>query len=111
MNEMHRGENHPYRTYLVGGKSFPIYLCFDEQMKESYPLYPDFEKNPEFTDDGRPFATAEQEICSNGRPREAEGPLPGDCGGCGWFYREKSAYDPIGICMCDQRRKSLEEIK
>jgi len=32
-------------------------------------------------------------------------PLPGDCDGCGWFYREQAPYDSTGVCMCGARRR------
>jgi hypothetical protein len=94
---------HPYRICRVGGRQFPIYLEYDEQLKQSYPAYPDFEAHPEYTDDGRPFATAEQESCPHRKTKTPGDPPPYDCGGCGWFYR-KEIYELIGICMCDERR-------
>jgi len=103
---MNPGQKKPYKTYRVGGRSFPIYMSYDEQMKECYPMYPDFETKPEYSRDGRPFATAEQETCPFGKPRIDGDPSPSDCGGCGWFYRERTTYDPIGICMCDLRRRA-----
>lgn len=104
-------KKHMYKTYRVGGRSFPVYLEYDQQMQESYPVYPDFEKQPEYTVGGRPFKTAEQESCPHGKPNASGKPTPGDCGGCGWFYREETPYDPIGICMCDAQRRENEEIK
>ncbi len=98
-------QKRPYKTYRVGGRSFPVYLEYDEQMEESYPAYPDFEQRPEYTDEGRPFATAGQESCPHCRPNAPGKPLPGDCGGCGWFLREQTPYDPIGICMSDARQR------
>ena len=107
--------NQPYKVYRVGGRSFPIYLEFDERLQESYPAYPDFEEHPEYSDEGRPFATAEQESCPCCKPSATRKPKPGDCGGCGWFYREETPYDPIGICMCNALRREnkakMEETK
>lgn len=97
-----------YKIYRVGGRSFPIYLEYDEQLQESYPVYPDFEEHPEYTVEGRPFATAGQESCPCRKPRDGDRPLPSDCGGCGWFYREQTPYDPIGVCTCDGRRRGAE---
>jgi len=94
-----------YRICWAGGRSFRIYLEYDEQLGESYPAYPDFDAHPEYTEDGRPFATAEQESCPHCAPQEEGAPLPGDCGGCRWFCRENTPYDPIGVCICDQRRR------
>ena len=62
-------QKRPYKTYRVGGRSFPVYLEYDEQMEESYPAYPDFEQRPEYTDEGRPFATAGQESCPHCKPQ------------------------------------------
>ncbi len=99
----------PIRSLIIGKKTFPIYLAVDEETKESYPVYPDFEATPEYTEDGRPFATAEQERCPYAKPTVAGLPTPGDCGGCGWFYREHTPYDPIGICMCTSRREDPDQ--
>lgn len=106
---MRSGQKRPYKTYRAGGKSFSVYLEYDKQLKESYPVYPDFEAEPDYTADGRPFATAEQESCPHCKPRAKGEAQPGDCGGCGWFLREHTPYDPIGICMCDLRRRKINE--
>ena len=103
-------EQQPYKVFRAGGRDFPVYLEYDEQMAESYPAYPDFEEHPEYTNEGRPFKTAEQESCHCRKPNAAGKSPPGDCGGCGWFFREETPYDPIGICMCDAlRRKNKTE--
>lgn len=96
---------HPYKVFRAGGREFAIYLGYDKELKESYPVYPDFEENPEYTAEGRPFATAGQESCPCCKPKAPGNPLPGDCGGCGLFYREETPYDPIGVCMCDDLRR------
>lgn len=101
----------PYKTYCVGGKNFPAYLEYDEQMDESYPAYPDFEERPEYTDEGRPFITAEQESCPHAIPGAPGKDPHGDCGGYGWFFREQTPYDPIGICMSDERRRKNSKEK
>ena len=98
-------QKRPYRTYRAGDRSFPVYLEYDDQLDESYPAYPDFEERPEYTDEGRPFATAGQESCSHAKPSAPDKDPPGDCGGCGWFCREQTPYAPIGICMSDARRR------
>ncbi|MEN6639565.1 MAG: hypothetical protein ABFC95_10240 [Smithella sp.] len=94
-----------YKVFRAGGREFSVYLEYDEQTAENYPAYPDFEENPEYTADGRPFATAGQESCPDCKPNTPGKPLPGDCGGCGWFYREQTSYDLIGICMCKARQR------
>ena len=98
-------QKRPYKVFRAGGHSFSVYLEYDEQIQENYPAYPDFERCPEYTGEGRPFATAAQESCPHGKPKDSGEPPPGDCGSCGWFYREETPYDPIGVCMCDARRR------
>jgi hypothetical protein len=64
-------------VYRAGGREFPVYLEYDEQLDESYPAYPDFEERPEYTGEGRPFATAEQESCPHCKPNTFRGnPCP-----------------------------------
>jgi hypothetical protein len=104
-------QKQPYKVFRVGSRSFHVYLEYDEQLQESYPAYPDFEECPEYTNDGRPFATAEQESCIQRMSNDPSRPLPGDCGGCGWFYRENSPYDLIGICTCKALQREIIENK
>ena len=102
-------EPEPKRLYKVlraGGCSFPVYLEYDEQLNESYPAYPDFEEHPAYTKEGRPFAISAQESCPYARPKAPGEPPPGDCGCCGWFYRDSTPHDLIGVCMCEARREN-----
>jgi uncharacterized protein YegJ (DUF2314 family) len=71
----------PYKLFLTGGRSFPVYLEYDKLLDESYPEYPDFIENPEYTAEGRPFATAEQESCPYCKPDAPGKPPSSDCGG------------------------------
>ena len=89
-----------YKVYRAGGREFPFTLSTTSILARAT-SYPDFEECPEYTGEGRPFATAEQESCPHCKSKSAGKPPPGDCGGCGWFYRERTHYDPIGVCMCD----------
>ena len=101
---MNAEQKQPYMVLSTGGRSFCVYLEYDEQLGENYPNYPDFEECPQYTDEGRPFATAEQEQCPHARPNIPGKALSGDCGGCSWFYREHTPCDLIGVCMCDALR-------
>jgi hypothetical protein len=97
----------PWRICRVGGRVFLIYKIHNHEH-EAIPAYPDFLKNPEYTDDNRPFTSAVYESCVFYKPTTPDAPVSGDCGGCGWFYREETPYDIIGICMCDVLRKKPE---
>jgi len=100
----------PYKVFRVGGRSFPVYLEYDKRLDESYPAYPNFEEHPEYTNEGRPFATAEQESCPHCKPNAPGKSPPGDCDGCGWFYREQTPYDPIGVCICTARSRKSKSV-
>ncbi|MDD4503425.1 MAG: hypothetical protein PHS15_01195 [Clostridiaceae bacterium] len=106
---MNQEEKHLHKIYQVGGHSFPIYREYYEQMGEGYPAYPDFEASPQYTEEGRPFATAEQGSCPHCRPKAVDGEQPSDCSSCNWFFREHTPYDPIGICMCDAVKQKREK--
>lgn len=95
-------QKRPYKVFRVGGRKFSIYLEYDEQLKESYPVYPDFVEQPEYTGEGRNFATAEQESCPYCKSPVSGISRPSDCGGCCWFHRDQTPYDPIGVCMCNE---------
>lgn len=105
---MGKEEKQLYKVCRAGGRCFPIYLEYYEQLGESYPVYPNFTEHPEYTDKGRPFALSAQESCPHARPNAPGKPAPGDCGGCGWFHRGNTPYDPIGVCLCDARRREIK---
>jgi len=90
----------PVKIIRTGGREFRLYRYFDETIGEELINYPDFQKNPEHTVEGRPFVMAIQECCPMGKSNDPEDPNPGDCSGCVWLYLEAPA-DAIGVCMCD----------
>ncbi len=71
-------QQHPYKVFRAGGKIFPVYLVYDERLNKSFPDYPDFEECPEYTDEGRPFATAKQDSCLHVKPKAAGETASGD---------------------------------
>ena len=98
-------EKAPDRVIVVGGKEFRIYKYFDESLGEELLNFPDFDENPEYTDDGRPFKMAIQECCPSAKPLNVEYTDPGDCSGCVWFQLD-NIVDAIGICMCEELRRT-----
>jgi len=92
-------DREPDRIYRAGGKEFRIYTEYNEELDDFILDFPDFEANPEYTDEGRPFASSAQSGCQYSNP-------PGcyDCGSCEWFFREKDSKAVISVCMCDERR-------
>lgn len=106
---MKEKEKHLHKVYQVEDHSFPVYREYDSQMDESYPVFPDFEKCPEYTAEGRPFATAVQDSCPYAKARVPGEETPGDCSDCKWFFREHTPYDPIGICMNERFKRSPDK--
>ena len=86
-----------YATLDIYGKKFDIYYGYYEEYERSseygepVPIYPDFLKNPVYTDDGRPFVTKMQPICKSGSSPFEEGL----CGECPYFTEGEEL---IGIC-------------
>ena len=96
----------------MGGREFKIYREYDDLVGHDVGLYPDFREHPEYTAEGRPFATSTDEGCPHGKPKKPESAEPGeygtygDCGGCVYFHREETPWDIIGVCLCNARRRS-----
>ena len=100
----------PDAVFNVGGREFRLYKYYDAAAQQEMLNYPDFDESPEYTDEGRPFRLAVLESCKYGKDgSDPDGEGPGDCGGCGFFQREQTPYDPIGVCMCDELRMKNEE--
>jgi hypothetical protein len=88
----------------AGGREFRIYIEPDE-TGEMMPNYPDFDANPEYTDEGWPFARSISFIdCEYWKPRDSKCDFPGGCGECAWLYLESDS-DIIGICKCGPRKR------
>ena len=98
----------PDRIIRTGGREFRLYKYYDDALGEELINYPNFQENPEYTDDGRPFVLAIQERCSAGRSNDPKNPDPGDCSGCIWLYLEAPT-DTIGVCMCDAMQQKKEK--
>lgn len=101
----------PWKICRVAGRTFEIHQEYDALVGHDVGVYPDFQERPEYTDNGRPFATATDEACAHSVPRDPDSSETedystyGDCGGCIFFHREETPWDIIGVCMCDARRQ------
>ena len=101
----HTRDGDLYKRLELFGKVFEIrYGFYEEFEKESsfaepIPIYPDFEKQPIYTDDGYPFATHMQTLCEHGDSKFVDG----CCIDCSHF---SDVEDMIGICKCPHRRKT-----
>ena len=91
-----------FKVIEVFGKQFEIkygyYEDYERHRGEPVPIYPDFERNAEYTDEGRPFVTQMQDLCELGSSKFEEG----CCVDCKYY---KHGDDLIGICTNDSKKK------
>lgn len=93
-----------YKTLNIYNRTFEILYGYYEDyeresdMAEPIPIYPNFLKNPLYTNEGRPFVTKMQSLCEYGKSRFAEG----CCADCPHYIHGE---DLIGICGCDKNRR------
>ena len=97
-------EGDTYKTVSVFGKSFTLYYGYYEDFErysphnEPMPIYPDFVKDPVYTEDGTPIVTEMQDICLYYQGRDDED----SCAACSHFRRIEELF---GICNCRHNRR------
>ena len=84
-----------YRLFSVDGDTVRVGRVYDEEMKMHRHEYPDFEKTPRLTPNGRRWVNVTKDNCPY-----ADGEY-GDCGSCG-FFRSEQRGDLIGVCDNEQ---------
>ena len=91
----------PYKVITLHGKRFELrygyYEEFERARGEPIPIYPDFKKEPLYTDAGYPFVTAMQDACPH-----HSGNAPFGCHDC-LYYKEGE--ELIGICTCEKNKR------
>ena len=93
-----------YKIIRLYGKTFEIRYGFYEEcdrhtlFAEPMEIYPDFIKEPRYTEDGIPFATAIQTPCEKFSGEMDDNSTCEECS----FYR--SGEELLGICICPQRK-------
>lgn len=103
-NAPHKEGEH-YMTIELGGKTFDIYYGYystcDRQNPQvtPMPIYPDFLKEPQYTEKGAPFATMMQDVCEH---YDGMDDVDADCSQCRYF---QSGEELLGVCNCPQRRR------
>ncbi len=94
-----------YRVFRCFGREFPVYYEYSDEDGNAIPGYPDFEDEPQYTQDGRPFLLSVQEGCDYAEAGAPDEAVDGECGGCKYFCREPEApFSVFGICLCEARR-------
>ena len=97
-----------YKNVTISGHTFRLIYGYYEEFErnglfnEPMPIYPDFIKEPLYTEGGVPFVTAMQDICS-----EYVGKPDGDsCSDCSYFQRNA---DLFGFCKCPKKQRASTE--
>ncbi len=99
-----------FKVITLHGSTFEIrYGYYEDYERESefcdpIPIYPDFLKNPAYTEEGYPFVTHMQSLCEYGNSNYIEG----CCSDCSHF---NDGDDLIGICFCRHRRLKISPVE
>ncbi len=98
-------EGELYKRVELHGSRFDLYYGYYEECDrlnpdiDPMPIYPDFLEEPRYTEEGFPFVTKMQDVCSHYKGRD----IPEkDCAECAYF---KEGQDLIGVCICPKNNK------
>ena len=100
-------EGELYKLITVHGNTFELRYGYYEDCDRQNPLcepiviYPDFLKEPVYTDDGKPFVTAVQDACRYYLSETKRTP-DSTCAECNCFMH---CEDWLGICTHRKRQK------
>ena len=97
-------EGDVYAVIDAYGKRFELrYGYYDERDRSGPPdvIYPDFLREPSFTEDGIPLATRMQDACAyyKGRVKRID---DATCGECEHFCRGEAWF---GLCLASQNKR------
>lgn len=92
-----------YKSVEVFGRRFELYYGYYEDYEREngeppIPIYPDFLRQPLYTEDGFPFVTQMQAPCEHHRGVHPDG----FCADCPYY---EDGEELIGICRCTARRR------
>lgn len=98
-------EGEVYRTYTVDQHTFEIRYGYHEENErgrvEPLPIFPDFEINPVYTQNGEPITAYVQYPCKHYSPRDPKEPEEW-CGDCTYYDGGRIE---MGRCLCPQRKQ------
>ena len=96
-----------FKVIELGGKTFEIRYGFYEecdrhtQYAEAVAIYPNFEREPQYADDGTPFVTEMQSPCACFIGKMNENSVCRDCS----YYRRGD--ELLGTCACPKNKKDV----
>ena len=93
-----------YKVVEAFGKRFALYFGYYEAYERErgeapIPIYPDFQSEPVYTEDGYPFVTQMQSLCAHGESKFSDG-ICADCR----HYKDGAEF--IGICTCPKNKQA-----
>jgi len=100
-----------FKIIEIHGKKFEIRYGFYEEsdrhsrFAEPIEIYPDFIKEPQYTEEGVPFITAIQSPCEHFSGIKNENSTCEECS----FYQH--CEELLGICSCPENKKGLRQIE
>lgn len=96
-----------YKVVNTYGRTFELKYGYYEEcdrhsplVRSPVPIYPDFTKEPVYTDDGTPFVTMMQDVCPYYKGEKKRTP-DSTCDECKYF---KHGEDWFGICTCPKNK-------
>ncbi|MBQ4153851.1 MAG: hypothetical protein IJE01_01460 [Clostridia bacterium] len=98
-----------YKEVTIFDKTFRLlygyYESFEREspFNDPIPIYPDFIKEPHYTAEGIPIATAMQNVCEfyNGKNDEDS-----SCSDCGFFQKYEELF---GLCNYPRNKRECKE--
>ncbi len=102
-------EGNLYKTLNVLNKIFHIYYGYnsnsERELWDPSPIYPNFLKEPQYTDCGKPYTRADQDVCEHHSPKKnASGEMW--CNDCKHFQQGEEL---IGVCKCEKRKRKVRK--
>lgn len=96
-----------YKTVEIDGARFEIYYGFyNEREKElgyePTPIYPNFDKEPKYTNRGNLVVAVYKDPCTHFKPLPKTIEIDG-CVNCIYFDQKE---DYIGFCKCEKQRRT-----
>ena len=95
-----------FKRIELYGNMFEIRYGYYEEIDRIHDpieIYPDFIKNPVYTDDGFPFVTLMQEPCQSFQPKNSDPER--DCGNCKYMKRGDEL---IAVCRCPRNQRTSD---
>ena len=87
-----------YRTYELDGDKLKVLFVLDEESGVFLGNYPDFDFEPRYTPNGRPWTTSADDDCEYASDKKY-----GDCGSYDYFVKQNEK-DVVGICTHPDKR-------